>query len=195
MDLAGRQCTQPHAARRQNGLLAEDRARTQDAAGPGPLLKRVLWYWVSLTVLETGLPWPMGIKRFWLRVFGAKLGKGVVLKPRIRVKYPWNLTIGDHSWIGEEVWIDNLDHVHIGHHCCVSQGAYLLCGNHDYTRPTFDLITRSVILEDGSWAGARADRALPRLARFARQPAQPLCRDSLGAVCACSQGRLSLIHI
>ena len=84
---------------------------------PGPLLKRVLWYGVSLTVLETGLPWPMGIKRFWLRVFGAKLGKGVVLKPRIRVKYPWNLTIGDHSWIGEEVWIDNLDHVHIGHHC------------------------------------------------------------------------------
>ena len=123
---------------------------------PGPLIKRVLWYGVSLTVLETGLPWPMGIKRFWLRVFGAKLGKGVVLKPRIRVKYPWNLTIGDHSWIGEEVWIDNLDHVHIGHHCCVSQGAYLLCGNHDYTRPTFDLITRSVILEDGSWAGARS---------------------------------------
>ena len=123
---------------------------------PGAWPKRVLWYVVSLVVFESGLPWPSPLKRFWLRALGAKLGKGIVLKPRLRIKYPWNLTIGDHSWIGEGVWIDNLDHVHIGHHCCVSQGAYLLCGNHDYTRPTFDLITRPIILEDGSWAGAKS---------------------------------------
>ena len=123
---------------------------------PGPLLKRVLWYGVSLLVFETGVPWPSAIKRFWLRAFGAKLSQGVVIKPRVRIKYPWKLAVGAHSWIGEGVWIDNLDHVTIGAHCCISQGAYLLCGNHDYTIVTFDLITRPIVMEDGSWAGAQS---------------------------------------
>ena len=123
---------------------------------PGPLVKRALWYWLSLLFFDTAIPWPRGWKRLLLRVMGARIGKSVVIKPRVRIKYPWKLSVGHHSWLGEGVWIDNLDMVDIGSHCCVSQGAYLLCGNHDYTKITFDLITGPITMEDGSWAGAQS---------------------------------------
>ena len=91
-----------------------------------------------------------------LRMTGASVGAGVVIKPRVTIKYPWKLTVGDNSWIGEQVWIDNLDQVTIGAHVCISQGALLLCGNHDYKKPTFDLITGPIVLENGVWIGAKA---------------------------------------
>ena len=75
------------------------------------------------------------------------------------IKYPWKLVVGDHSWIGEQVWIDNLDQVTIGANVCISQGALLLCGNHDYKKPTFDLITGPIVLENGVWIGAKASLA------------------------------------
>ena len=56
--------------------------------------------------------------------------------------------------IGENVWIDNLAEISIGSHVCISQGALLLCGNHDFKKSTFDLITRPIDLEDGVWIGA-----------------------------------------
>ena len=71
-------------------------------------------------------------------------------------QYPWHLSVGDNSWIGEEVWIDNLADVEIGRNCCVSQGAMLLCGNHDYTKASFDLKTGTIVLKDGAWVGAKA---------------------------------------
>ncbi|PXA90953.1 colanic acid biosynthesis acetyltransferase WcaF [Nostoc sp. 3335mG] len=91
-----------------------------------------------------------------LKLFGARVGTGVVLKPGIRVKFPWRLTIGDNSWIGERAWIDNLADVTIGGNCCVSQDAYLCTGSHDWTSPGFDLITRPITLEPGAWVAARA---------------------------------------
>ena len=123
---------------------------------PGSTAQLALWY-VTMPVMLSGvIPWPYAVKRATLRLFGAHIGRGVVIKPRVRIKYPWKLSVGDHSWIGESVWIDNLDQVTIGHHCCISQGALLLCGNHDYTSSTFDLITRTIVMEDGSWAGANS---------------------------------------
>lgn len=97
-----------------------------------------------------------GFKRFLLRLFGAKIGKGVVIKPCVNIKYPWKLSIGNHTWIGENVWIDNLDTVTIGNNCCLSQGVFLLCGNHDYKSSNFDLKVSPIILEDGVWIGAKA---------------------------------------
>ena len=123
---------------------------------PGPWPKRVLWVLVSGMYFQTWFPWPHSIKRMWLRCFGAKVGRGVVLKPRVTIKYPWKLTVGDHCWIGENVWIDNLGQVTLGNHCCLSQGALLLCGNHNYKAPTFDLMVGDISLEDGVWIGARA---------------------------------------
>ena len=95
-------------------------------------------------------------KRFWLRVFGAKLGKGVIIKPHISVKYPWNLEVGDHTWIGENVWIDNLGKVKIGAHVCLSQGAMIMSGNHNYTKSSFDLMVKDIVIEDGAWLGAKS---------------------------------------
>jgi putative colanic acid biosynthesis acetyltransferase WcaF len=92
---------------------------------------------------------------FLLRVFGAQIGTGVVIKPAVNIKYPWRLKIGNHVWIGEQVWIDNLENITIGDHVCISQGAMLLCGNHNYKRTTFDLLVGKIVLEDGAWIGAQ----------------------------------------
>lgn len=89
-----------------------------------------------------------------LRLYGAKIGRGVVLKPGLRVKFPWRLKVGNHSWLGENVWIDNLDSVVIGDHCCISQGVYLCTGSHDWSKETFDLITRPIKVCEGAWLGA-----------------------------------------
>ena len=100
-------------------------------------------------------PYP-ALKRFLLRLFGAEIGKGVVIKPCVNIKYPWKLHVGNHVWIGENAWIDNLDTVTIGSNCCLSQGAFLLCGNHDYKSSSFDLKISPIVLEDGAWIGAKA---------------------------------------
>lgn len=80
----------------------------------------------------------------------------MVLRPRVTLKYPWRLVIGDNVWIGEGAWIDNLDTVRIGDNACVSQGAYIVTGNHDYASPGFDLMLRPITVEEGAWVGARA---------------------------------------
>ena len=54
------------------------------------------------------------------------------------------------------MWIDNLAQVTIGNHVCISQGAFLLTGNHNFSLSTFDLITKPLIVEDGVWIGAQA---------------------------------------
>jgi putative colanic acid biosynthesis acetyltransferase WcaF len=117
---------------------------------------RILWFFVGLPVIRCRLLPFSSVRRFILRCFGATLGRNIVLKPGIRVKYPWLLSIGEDSWIGENVWIDNLVEVRIGQNCCLSQEAYLCTGNHDWSDPLFGLRVLPIILEDGSWVGARA---------------------------------------
>jgi putative colanic acid biosynthesis acetyltransferase WcaF len=97
-----------------------------------------------------------GVRVRLLRLFGASIGTGVVIKPGVRIKYPWLLTVGDHSWIGEDCWIDNLATVRIGNNACLSQGSYLCTGNHDWSDPAFGLIVKPITLADGSWVGAKA---------------------------------------
>jgi len=123
---------------------------------PGGAIKRMLWLFVNAIFFNNGLALFNGLKTFLLRSFGAKIGVGVVIKPSVSIKYPWFLTIGNHVWIGENVWIDNLTMVSIGNNACLSQGVMLLTGNHNYTKPTFDLIVAEIILEDGVWLGAQS---------------------------------------
>lgn len=122
----------------------------------GGSLKRVLWYFANILFLMNPLNPISSVKVRLLRCFGAKIGKGVVIKPSVNIKYPWNLSIGDYTWIGENVWIDNLVQVTIGSNVCVSQGAMLLCGNHNYKKSTFDLMVGKIVLEDGCWVGAQS---------------------------------------
>jgi putative colanic acid biosynthesis acetyltransferase WcaF len=121
----------------------------------GSALKRFLWYCTNAVWLNSAFP-INGFKIFLLRLFGAKIGRSVVVKPHVNIKYPWRLTIADNVWIGEYVWIDNLANVSIASNVCISQGAMLLCGNHNYKKASFDLIVGDIILEEGVWIGAKA---------------------------------------
>ena len=120
------------------------------------LLIQAAWYLVSLVVFQSGCFPTSILKRWLLRLFGAQIGRRVVIKPHVRIKFPWRLRVGDHCWIGESVWIDNLADVTIGDHVCISQGAYLCTGSHDHRRRTFDLITRPIIIDSGAWIGAKS---------------------------------------
>lgn len=123
---------------------------------PGSPVKRGLWYITNVMFFLNPLFPLSGIKCALLRLFGAKVGKGVVIKPSVNIKYPWKLAIGENAWIGENCWIDNLGEVKIGANACLSQGSMLLCGNHDYKKSSFDLIVGDITLEDGAWVGAHA---------------------------------------
>ena len=122
---------------------------------PGNPIKRFVWYYLNIVFFKNAWNPSSGLKVLLLRLFGARVGKGVRINPSVNIKYPWFLEIGDHTWIGENVWIDNLATVRIGSNCCLSQGAMLLTGNHNYKKSTFDLIVKPIVLEDGAWVGAK----------------------------------------
>ncbi len=119
-------------------------------------LVQALWFFLGLPVLRCSILPSSGLRVGLLRWFGARIGRGVVIKPGVRVKYPWHLTVGDSAWIGEDVWIDNLTTVEIGPHACVSQGAYLCTGNHDWSDPAFGLRLGPIRIGPGAWVGAHA---------------------------------------
>ena len=120
------------------------------------IVVRMLWMLVSRLFFNTWVPYPSTLKAIILRLFGAIVGKGLVIRTHVRIKQPWRLSIGDHVWIGESVWIGNLVQVAIASNVCLSQGAFLLTGNHDYKSTSFDLITGEIHLELGVWIGAKA---------------------------------------
>ncbi len=117
--------------------------------------KQACWFFINALFFINPLNPSSGLKCILLKWFGAKLGKGVMIKPGVNIKYPWKLVIGDYVWVGERVWIDNLAFVVIGNHVCISQGAMLLTGNHNYKKSSFDLMVKEIFLEEGVWLGAR----------------------------------------
>jgi len=119
-------------------------------------LKLTMWFFINAIIIKNTMNPFVGIKVFFLRLFGSKIGKGLVLKPGANVKFPWKLRIGNNCWIGENVWIDNLDNVYIGNNVCISQGAMLLTGNHDYSKVSFDYRNGPISIEDGVWIGANS---------------------------------------
>lgn len=123
---------------------------------PGPRIKVLIWYPFNYFIFYSRIPFPSAFKVFLLRLFGAKVGSGVVLKQNIRIKNPWRLIIGNNSWIGEGVWIDNIENVSIGNNVCLSQNAILLTGNHDYSKSNFAPRYGKIGLEDGVWICACA---------------------------------------
>ncbi len=123
---------------------------------PGGKFKRAIWFMINACIMQSRWIPFSNLKVFLLSLFGAEMGDNIVIKPNVNIKYPWNLKIGDNTWIGEQVWIDNLGMVEIGKNVCISQGAMLLCGNHNYKKIAFDLIVGKITLEDGVWIGAHS---------------------------------------
>ena len=120
------------------------------------LVVRSLWFFLALPVLRSSWIPSSALRVCLLRVFGASVGSGVVVKPGVRVKHPWMLTIGENAWLGEDCWIDNLAPVSIGDSACLSQGCYVCTGNHDWSDSAFGLIVKPVEIGAGAWVGARA---------------------------------------
>jgi putative colanic acid biosynthesis acetyltransferase WcaF len=139
-------------------MLTSDLSRFNNSwykPGAG-IIKIFFWYVCNLFFIKNRYNPFSSVKILLLRLFGAKIGKEVKIKPAVNIKYPWNLEIGNNTWIGENVWIDNLEKVTIGSNVCISQGALLMCGNHNYKKSTFDLIIGNIAIEDGVWIGAKS---------------------------------------
>ena len=119
-------------------------------------MKEALWWVARSLVFAPWLPLPSALKVVVLRVFGAKVGLGVVIRSRVNITFPWKLEIGDHVWIGDEVLILSLERVVLGSNVCISQRAFLCTGSHDFSKETFDLITRPITIGHGCWVGAQA---------------------------------------
>jgi putative colanic acid biosynthesis acetyltransferase WcaF len=119
-------------------------------------LKELVWVIVSLFLFRLCPLKLSGLKCSVLRWFGASVGRGVVIKPDVKIIFPWKLTLGDHVWLGEECWLLNLAPITLEDNVCISQRAFLCTGNHNYKSPGFDLITNPIRVEDGAWIGAGA---------------------------------------
>ena len=119
-------------------------------------LVQALWMLVEALLFINPLVTSYPLKARVLRLFGAQVGDGVVIKPGVHIKYPWRLSVGDNAWIGERVWIDDLVDVRIGANACVSQGAYLCTGNHDWSDRRMGLVAEPIVVGDEAWVGAFA---------------------------------------
>ncbi len=119
-------------------------------------LKEALWVLCKCVFFLNPFPWPSSLRVGLLRLFGADVGSGVVIRSGVNITFPWRFETGSHVWIGDEVYILSLARVKLGSHVCLSQRAFLCTGSHDWRRETFDLQTRSITVEDSVWISAQA---------------------------------------
>lgn len=117
-------------------------------------LRELLWWGVRFAVFSHMIPVPSAVKVTLLRLFGAEVGQGVVIRSRVNITFPWRFSCGDHVWIGDEVFILSLARVRLGSHVCVSQRAFLCTGSHDFRCKSFELLADPIDVEDGCWVGA-----------------------------------------
>ena len=147
-----------------NGLGPERRTRVRNDLFDArrffergrPLWVEATWHVLKCTLFLPAWPVPSMVKRAVLRLFGARIGKGVVIKPRVNIHLPWKLSVGDFTWIGEEAFILNLEPVCIGTNCCISQRAFLCTGSHDYRELDMPYRNRPIRIGDGAWVGAQS---------------------------------------
>ncbi|HEY9887578.1 MAG TPA: WcaF family extracellular polysaccharide biosynthesis acetyltransferase [Candidatus Obscuribacterales bacterium] len=114
----------------------------------------LLWWLVQAIAFPLTLHAHHAPRRSLLRLFGARIGQGVIIRPSARFHYPWNVEIGDHSWVGSGVEFYSLGKIRVGNHCVISQNSYLCTGSHDPSDPAFGLQVAPITLENGVWVAA-----------------------------------------
>lgn len=137
-------------------MISLDKYDSGDFERGVPRWKEAAWWLVRSLFFAPWFPLPSVVKVWWLRLFGAKVGVGVVVRSRVNITFPWRFECGDHVWIGDEVMILSLAPVNIGSHVCISQRAFLCTGSHRFSREAFDLVTRPISIGDGCWIAAQA---------------------------------------
>jgi putative colanic acid biosynthesis acetyltransferase WcaF len=120
-----------------------------DRGRPGWFI--LLWWLVQAVTFPLTPHFASGIRVKILRLFGATIGTGVLIRPTARFTYPWKISIGNHSWIGDDVVLYSLDRIHIGDHCVISQKSYLCTGSHNIQDPSFGLTTAEITIGNGAW--------------------------------------------
>jgi putative colanic acid biosynthesis acetyltransferase WcaF len=120
-----------------------------------PVLVQALWFAV-MNIAFVKWWFPPNLRPPLLRLFGARIGEEVLIRHRVRVLWPWKLSIGSNAWIGEDTWLLNLEPISIGHDVCLSQGAFLCTGQHDRFSLTFEYDNQPIIVESHAWIGAQA---------------------------------------
>ena len=119
-------------------------------------VKEALWVLCKCFFFLNPFPWPSAVRVSLLRLFGARVGRGVVIRSGVNITFPWRFTTGDHVWIGDEVLILSLAQITLGSNICISQRAFLCTGTHAWRKKAFDLQTRPIVIEDRVWICAQA---------------------------------------
>ena len=119
-----------------------------------PKVIQALWLAASDVIMNWWFPGRARVAV--LRAFGAKIDGGVLIRHRVRIHWPWKLSVGSNTWIGEGTWILNLEPVTIGSNVCVSQDVMLCTGSHDRHSPSFEFDNAPIVIRDGAWVAARA---------------------------------------
>ncbi len=139
-----------------NARRFQDLARFGGTARGGAAWRAQLW-WLFQAVFVLHTPQYMfAWRRFALILFGAKIGNHVLIRPGVRVTYPWNLTMGDYVWIGDNVTLYSVAEISIGSHSCVSQEAYICAGTHDYRDVTFAFVSTPIKIGEECWIASRS---------------------------------------
>lgn len=131
---------------------------TNTINGPSFSLKnrmsRVVWNVVYICFFRF-TPKPLHAWRaFLLRLFGAQVGKGVHVYPKVTIWAPWNLDLKDECGIANHVTLYSQGKISIGKRAVISQGAHLVAGTHDYTKLGFPLYTKPITIGDYVWIAA-----------------------------------------
>ncbi len=109
------------------------------------------WWFVQSTFFRLSPQFMYGWRRFLLRLFGAEIGKSAIIRPTVKITYPWKVKIGDYSWIGDDVNLYSLGEIEIGKNVVISQKSYLCTGSHDYTKSDFPIYSKKITIEDECW--------------------------------------------
>ena len=110
-----------------------------------------LWWLVQGIFFKNSPQFMYGFRRFLLRLFGAKIGKNVIIRPSVKTTYPWKVSIGDYSWIGDDVDLYSLGEIEIGKNVVISQKSYICTGSHDYLQSDFPIFAKKVTIKDECW--------------------------------------------
>lgn len=163
-----------------------------------------LWWLVRGTLFGLSPQFMYGWRNWLLRLFGAKIGRGVLIRPSVKVTYPWKLRVGDSAWIGDDVVLYSLGEIEIGADTVVSQRSYLCAASHDYTKPDFPIYAKTICIGEMAWlatdvfvapgvnigmgavVGARSSvfHDLPPLMVCVGSPARPIKPRGVGDTCA-----------